>query len=73
MEEEDRTGENFDREYYSCANRLRRIRVRVKTRSTNRPTFVFQLECRFDDTDKWMPVIRADDFHDHPHLRYTLT
>ncbi|HAG85787.1 MAG TPA: hypothetical protein DCL61_32775 [Cyanobacteria bacterium UBA12227] len=45
-----------------------RLRVRVKTRPSSRPTYTFQLECRFGENDEWMAVFRADDFHERPHL-----
>jgi len=68
MEDEDVKPEDFDVEYTAQLTDRDRMRVRIKTRPNHRPTYVFQLECRFDDTDTWMAVIRADDFHQRPHL-----
>ncbi|NJP10938.1 MAG: hypothetical protein HC866_16875 [Leptolyngbyaceae cyanobacterium RU_5_1] len=68
MEDEDLKQEKFDREYIALLTDRDRMRVRIKTRPNYRPTYVFQLECRFGDKDDWIAVIRADDFHDRPHL-----
>jgi hypothetical protein len=68
MEDEDASQENFEREFTALLTDCDRIRARIKTRPNNRPTYVFQLECKFEDVDKWVAVIRADDFHDRPHL-----
>ncbi|MEE3719214.1 hypothetical protein V2H45_20930, partial [Tumidithrix elongata RA019] len=59
---------SFDREYIGMLTDRDRMRVRIKTRQTHRPTYVFQLECKFENMDNWVAVIRADDFHDRPHL-----
>jgi len=45
-----------------------RLRVRVDTQPTGPPSYCFQVEVWFDDARGWEPVVRADDFHDHPHL-----
>ena len=68
MKDEDVKQENFDLEYTALLTDRDRMRVRIKTRPYKRPTYVFQLECRFDDTDNWVAVIRADDFHARPHI-----
>lgn len=62
--------EGFDLEYLD--NKLSdvdRIRVRLKTKpSSNRPTFVFQLECKFGGDSNWVAVFRVDDFDGAPHV-----
>jgi hypothetical protein len=68
MEDENIDREGFNREYIALLTDRDRLRVRIKTYPNPRPTYVFQLECRFDDTDSWRAVIRADDFHNRPHL-----
>lgn len=68
MEDEDVEKENFDLEYTAMLTDRDRMRTRIKKYPKNRPTYVFQLECRFDDSDKWEAVIRADDFHYRPHI-----
>lgn len=60
--------EGFDHEHIAPMTGNDRIRVRVKTRPACRPTYTIQLECRFDETNEWVPVFRADDFHGQPHL-----
>lgn len=68
MENEDTSQEDFDLEYVALLTDRDRMRTRIKRFPSRRPTYVFQLECRFDDSDNWVAVIRADDFHDKPHL-----
>ncbi len=68
MEDEDEKQEGFDKVYIAVLTDRDRIRTRIKTRPNHRPTFVFQIECKFDDTDRWVAIIRADDFHNRPHL-----
>lgn len=58
----------FDKEYFSPITHVDRLRVQVKTNPTERPSYSIQLECQFDDEEKWVPVVRADDFHGVPHL-----
>jgi hypothetical protein len=45
-----------------------RLRVQFKPIPTERPTYSIQLECTFENEEQWVPVVRADDFHDRPHL-----
>lgn len=45
-----------------------RLRVRVKTFPGKRPTYAIQLECWFEQLDRWRQVIRADDFDGAPHF-----
>ncbi|WP_431191332.1 DUF7718 family protein [Funiculus sociatus] len=45
-----------------------RFRVQFKTRPNERPTYSIQLECQFESEGQWYAVIRANDFHDRPHL-----
>jgi|GEM_PF-828123 len=66
--DEDLSRKDLDLEFLYLLTDRDRIRVRVKTSPKCRPTYVFQLECRFDDSDSWTSVFRADDFHDRPHL-----
>lgn len=45
-----------------------RLRIRVKTKPGERPTYAIQLECWFEPVGRWRQVIRADDFDGAPHL-----
>ncbi|MDX2243771.1 MAG: hypothetical protein NW224_24100 [Leptolyngbyaceae cyanobacterium bins.302] len=61
--------ESFDLEYLDITlSDVDRIRARIKTAPrSNRPTFVFQLECKFGDKSDWVAVFRVDDFDGAPH------
>lgn len=58
----------FDKEFFIPLTHQDRFRVQFKTRPDERPTYSIQLECQFEPEDQWYAVIRADDFHDRPHL-----
>jgi hypothetical protein len=60
--------ETFDKEFFVFITHQDRLRVQIKTRPIERPTYSIQLECQLEPEGKWCPVIRADDFHDRPHL-----
>ena len=58
----------FDKQFFIFLTHQDRLRVQVKTRPDERPTYSIQLECQFESEGQWYPVIRADDYHDCPHL-----
>jgi len=58
----------FDKEFFIPITHQDGFRVRVKTRGGDRHTYVIQVECQFAEEEGWLAVIRADDFHDLPHL-----
>ncbi|WP_456154078.1 DUF7718 family protein [Pseudocalidococcus azoricus] len=45
-----------------------RLRVRLRTHPSDRPSYAIMLECQFGDDSRWVQVIRADDWDDGPHL-----
>lgn len=59
----------FDKEFFTPLTPQDRLRVQVKTHPKDeRPTYSIQLECKFSSEGQWYPVIRADDYHNCPHL-----
>lgn len=61
--------DGLDKEIFVPVTHVDRLRVRVKSgHNPPRPTYAISLECIFGDDDRWRAVIRADDWHDSPHL-----
>jgi hypothetical protein len=63
-----RINETIFKRYVQYITDKDRLRVQFKTLPSERPTYSIQLECTFENEEQWVRVIRADDFHDRPHL-----
>jgi hypothetical protein len=61
--------DGLDREYIDQQTNWDRLRVRIKTRPEQRPTYAVMLACLF--ADRWVQVARLDDWDGCPHIDRT--
>jgi hypothetical protein len=60
--------DGLDREFFVPLTDRDRLRVRLKTRPAECPTFAVMLECLFEGNERWIQVIRFDDWDGCPHI-----
>lgn len=58
--------DELDKHFIQWLSHNARLRYRLKTRPTERPSYAIMLECKFDG--EWQQVVRADDWDGGPHL-----